>query len=105
MSVKDRIATDPVCGMKVDRQNSRGTFDYEGRTYYFCSPGCERSCRESPGKGINDPSYPRGGASLSGLCSPAPFVATLPPDRLRSRTANVAATDFSPGRRKAGPHS
>jgi YHS domain-containing protein len=48
MSVKDRIAIDPVCGMKVDKQNPRGTFEHEGRTYYFCSPGCERSFRKDP---------------------------------------------------------
>ena len=48
MTLKDRIATDPVCGMKVDRQNPRGAFEYEGRTYYFCFPGCERSFEKDP---------------------------------------------------------
>ena len=33
MSVKDRIAIDPVCGMKVDRQNPRGNLEYESRRY------------------------------------------------------------------------
>jgi YHS domain-containing protein len=56
MSLKDRIATDPVCGMKVDKQNPRGTFEYEGRTYYFCSPGCERSFGKDPQTYL-DPNY------------------------------------------------
>ncbi|MBV8948298.1 MAG: permease, partial [Solirubrobacterales bacterium] len=34
-----RGATDPVCGMKVDRQRA-ATLELEGGTYYFCSPDC-----------------------------------------------------------------
>jgi len=48
--MQDRIAIDPVCGMKVDKQNPRGTHEYEGTTYYFCSPGCERSFEKDPRK-------------------------------------------------------
>lgn len=29
---------DPVCGMTVDPATAAGKFDYEGQTYYFCSP-------------------------------------------------------------------
>jgi P-type Cu+ transporter len=48
MKVKDTIATDPVCGMKVDKQNPRGNLEYESKTYYFCSAGCERSFERNP---------------------------------------------------------
>jgi YHS domain-containing protein len=34
-----RGATDPVCGMKVDRAKAV-TLDLDGRTYYFCSTHC-----------------------------------------------------------------
>ena len=34
-----RGATDPVCGMKVDRAKAL-RLDHEGRTYYFCSEHC-----------------------------------------------------------------
>jgi len=54
--MQDRIATDPVCGMKVDKQNPRGTHEYNGETYYFCSPGCERSFEKDPEKFL-DPNY------------------------------------------------
>ena len=37
-----RGATDPVCGMKVDRQ-SAVTLAREGRTHYFCSEHCAHS--------------------------------------------------------------
>ena len=34
-----RGATDPVCGMKVDRDRAI-TKDFAGETYYFCSTNC-----------------------------------------------------------------
>jgi YHS domain-containing protein len=34
-----RGATDPVCGMTVDRAKAL-TAQADGRTVYFCSPGC-----------------------------------------------------------------
>ena len=34
-----RGATDPMCGMTVDRAKAL-RLDEGGRTYYFCGPGC-----------------------------------------------------------------
>jgi hypothetical protein len=34
-----RGATDPVCGMKVDRSKAV-TASHDGHTYYFCSEHC-----------------------------------------------------------------
>ncbi|MBK6589971.1 MAG: heavy metal translocating P-type ATPase [Acidobacteria bacterium] len=31
---------DPICGMTVDPAKAAGTFNHEGKTYYFCSKGC-----------------------------------------------------------------
>jgi Cu+-exporting ATPase len=39
---------DPVCGMTVDVTNARHRTTYEGRTYYFCSPGCLASFEADP---------------------------------------------------------
>ncbi|RUL87981.1 YHS domain-containing protein [Tautonia sociabilis] len=39
---------DPVCGMDVDPERVAGESEYEGRTYYFCSPGCKRRFDEDP---------------------------------------------------------
>ena len=33
------MVTDPVCGMKVDRDKAV-TLERDGRTYYFCSEHC-----------------------------------------------------------------
>ena len=33
-------AIDPVCGMTVDIQAGKPTFEHKGQIYYFCSEGC-----------------------------------------------------------------
>jgi len=42
-----RGATDPVCGMSVDKGKAR-TLEYEGRTYYFCSDHCKATFEADP---------------------------------------------------------
>ncbi len=32
---------DVVCGMQVDPETARDKSEYNGRTYYFCSPECK----------------------------------------------------------------
>ena len=40
---------DPVCGMDVDIDNPPGgSWEYEGQTYYFCGPGCNRAFQKEP---------------------------------------------------------
>lgn len=39
---------DPVCGMTVVPQRSAGSFDYSGKTYYFCAPSCLKKFSEAP---------------------------------------------------------
>jgi YHS domain-containing protein len=41
---------DPVCGMDVTPEAAAGKFEYKGKTYYFCSPGCRRSFEKDPEK-------------------------------------------------------
>jgi YHS domain-containing protein len=41
-------ATDPVCGMTVDRATAADTSEYRGETYYFCSAGCKRQFDKDP---------------------------------------------------------
>jgi YHS domain-containing protein len=42
-----RGATDPVCGMQVDRAKAL-QLEHEGHTYYFCSEHCRHSFAEQP---------------------------------------------------------
>jgi uncharacterized protein len=48
-----RGTTDPVCGMKVDRDKAV-TKEVDGETYYFCSDHCLHAFEADPGR------YPRG---------------------------------------------
>ena len=45
MSVATR---DPVCGMSVDPEKSRFSFDYSGTTYHFCCGGCHAAFQQYP---------------------------------------------------------
>ena len=52
-----RGATDPMCGMTVDRSKARLkglSLEHEGRTYYFCGPGC-RDKFEVRARGLEPP--------------------------------------------------
>ena len=39
---------DPVCGMSVAPETAAGKYDFEGKTYYFCSTGCLNKFRRNP---------------------------------------------------------
>ncbi len=41
-------AVDPVCGMTVDPATAPASVVHEGRTYYFCNPGCARRFQAEP---------------------------------------------------------
>ena len=49
LSKRGPTAADPVCHMDVDMERPPGgTQEYEGETYYFCGPGCNRSFQKEP---------------------------------------------------------
>lgn len=35
-SLAEDEAIDPVCGMKIKKADATHTFEYQGKTYYFC---------------------------------------------------------------------
>lgn len=39
---------DPVCLMDVDPATARWQTAYQGRTYYFCAPGCKKAFEREP---------------------------------------------------------
>ncbi|MCL7452419.1 MAG: YHS domain-containing protein [Anaerolineae bacterium] len=47
------MAKDPVCGMMVDEEKAAATSRYEGKTYYFCAPGCKAAFDRDPQKYLN----------------------------------------------------
>ena len=42
------VALDPVCHMEVEVGTARWISEYEGDTFYFCSPGCKASFEKTP---------------------------------------------------------
>jgi putative ABC transport system ATP-binding protein len=50
------MATDPVCGMTVERETAAATLDFDGITYYFCAKGCRDEFLASPHQFLNVPS-------------------------------------------------
>ena len=48
------MAIDPVCGMKVNKENAAATTIYNGETYYFCKQGCKARFEKDPQKLIEE---------------------------------------------------
>lgn len=46
---------DPVCGMDVTPESAAGKSEYNGQTYYFCSPGCKKAFDKEPEKYLGKP--------------------------------------------------
>ncbi len=46
------MVKDPVCGMEVDPDEAAVSFEYEGKTYYFCAEACKKRFAEEPEKFI-----------------------------------------------------
>ncbi len=44
------MALDVVCNMEVDEASTEWTSEYQGKTYYFCAPGCKRTFDENQEK-------------------------------------------------------
>jgi YHS domain-containing protein len=42
------MAMDPVCGMDVNEKNAPAKSEYDGKTYYFCSPTCREAFEDDP---------------------------------------------------------
>ncbi len=51
---------DIVCGMEVDPKTAPAKSIYQGKTYYFCSPGCKQDFDKDPQKYIKAASSNQG---------------------------------------------
>ncbi len=47
------MAKDLVCDMNVDEKTAKWKTVYQGRTYYFCAPGCKKEFEEDPQKYVS----------------------------------------------------
>ncbi len=48
------VESDPVCGMTLSGAVAPRTSTYDGRTYRFCSPTCQRLFEAHPGRYVSD---------------------------------------------------
>jgi YHS domain-containing protein len=55
---ENQVHKDPICGMDVKDGPNAIKYDYKGKTYYFCSPGCRRAFEKDPEKALR--AGPRG---------------------------------------------
>jgi len=44
------IVKDPICGMMIESTKAAGSSLYQGKTIYFCSPGCKATFDKNPAK-------------------------------------------------------
>jgi YHS domain-containing protein len=44
------MVVDPVCKMDVDEKAAKWKSTYEGKTYFFCAPGCKKAFDANPKK-------------------------------------------------------
>ena len=42
------MTTDPVCGMRIDEQESEFQTQFAGRKYFFCSEDCRKEFENEP---------------------------------------------------------
>lgn len=54
------MAKDPVCGMNVDEKTAAAKSEYQGKTYYFCAPGCKQAFDKDPEKYVGQGSEDAG---------------------------------------------
>ncbi len=48
------MAVDPICKMEVDEKKAAATYEYKGKTYYFCAVGCKERFAQDPEKYIEE---------------------------------------------------
>ena len=48
LSKQSNKAQDPVCLMKVEKDENALNYEYKGEIYYFCSENCKVQFRQNP---------------------------------------------------------
>ena len=48
-------AKDPICGMTVDPNTAKWTFEHRGKRFFFCAQGCLRKFEAAPEKYLAEP--------------------------------------------------
>ncbi|MEO5631025.1 MAG: heavy metal translocating P-type ATPase [Nitrospiraceae bacterium] len=89
-AVTGAAAVDPVCGMTVQPATAAGSYEYQGKTYYFCATSCLTKFRTDPIHYLTPPEQriprvmpiPSGGA-VEYICPMDPEVLETKPGACR----------------------
>lgn len=46
---------DPVCGMEVTKEQAACSYEYKGKTYYFCAQSCRDEFAANPQNFLEKP--------------------------------------------------
>ena len=84
MIKSDDISTtslvDPVCHMTVDAHSSAGSFEYEGKTYYFCSKHCLQRFSQNPQQFLHPATSNIQPVSLTRSTDKTPYTCPMHPE-------------------------
>jgi Cu+-exporting ATPase len=84
MTVKD-----PICGMDVNPARAAGSFEHEGKTYYFCGKGCLEKFKSLAGKALvvaSEPVFalkPAPSSALPAVPEKADYTCPMHPEVVR----------------------
>ncbi len=71
-------AIDPVCQMTVDPAQAAGTWEHEGKPYYFCSKGCLRKFQADPARYLEP--QPKDAAPVACESSRGVYICPMDPE-------------------------
>ena len=104
------IVKDPVCNMDVDPATARGSAEYKGQTYYFCSPGCVTRFKADPEKYLAPkppiPEFPKSQMVQIGGITAAPAAAppiTKPAQDQAGKGSAIYVCSMDPEVRESKP--
>lgn len=60
-------ASDPVCGMRLEKNSPDLTFSHQGKNYYFCSPSCRQQFESKPEKYVRQETKAESGGCCCNL--------------------------------------
>jgi Cu+-exporting ATPase len=81
------MAIDPICQMTVDEETGLPA-QYEGQTYYFCSPYCVEAFKKDPARFVKSatPAHVQEPSSQNELATDPVCGMTVDPNRAAGKT-------------------
>jgi Cu+-exporting ATPase len=78
-AVQAEAQIDPVCGMTVNPATAAGSYERQGKQYYFCSTDCLNKFRDNPEAVLNPTPKPPAPAAVEYTCPMDPEVRQIGP--------------------------